>query len=104
MTVKMRQHVERMIARRLINDGLNAGYTISVNNGEDQTDPMDRLKLVLDEMFQTDEEHLVFHKDGKQVGWVYFVYGNGGWDVISDYTTNLEHIMRGAESLSDKFS
>ena len=25
--------------------------------------------------------------------WVWFVYGNDGWDVVCDYTINLESII-----------
>lgn len=37
-------------------------------------------------------------------GWVYVVMGNDGWDVISDYTTNLEPLMSGANRLAEKYS
>lgn len=29
----------------------------------------------------------------RPIGWVRFVYGNDGHDVISDYTTNLESVL-----------
>jgi len=32
---------------------------------------------------------------------VYFVLGNSGWDVISDYTTNLEALLAGANALAE---
>ena len=103
MSVKMRQLVERRIARRLIIDGLKAGYTIAVYDGGEVFGPFSSTKDILDKMFSVDCEHLLFYKDGTRVGWVYFVYGNDGWDVISDYTTNLEHIMAGASALADKY-
>ncbi len=105
-SVKMRQHVERLIAQALIKDGLAAGYAINVNNGGDKHEletPSTDAKVIEETMFATDEEHLIFYKDGKRVGWVWFVYGNSGWDVISDYTTNLEHIMAGANAESEKW-
>jgi hypothetical protein len=37
-------------------------------------------------------------------GWVLFIYGNDGWDVISDYTCNLEPIMGPANELSEQHS
>jgi hypothetical protein len=36
-------------------------------------------------------------------GWVRFVYGNDGWDVVSDYTTNLEPHMKNADKLADYY-
>ncbi len=106
MSIKMRQKVERKIASRLVKDGLAAGYSISVNNGgdEDEIESSRGYKTIMGAMFATDDEHLIFHKDGKRFGWVYFVYGNDGWDVIADYATNLEHIMAGADKISDQYS
>ncbi len=37
-----------------------------------------------------------------QIGWVRFIYGNDGWDVISDYTTNLEPVMKLVQPLIDR--
>lgn len=107
MSVKMRQEVERKIAEALIQQSLDAGYHISVNNGgdEDEIKPSHDKKKILDAMFATDEEHLIFYnEEGKRVGWVYFVYGNSGWDVISDYTTNLDHVMSEANKVSDHYA
>lgn len=104
MSAVMRREVERKIAEALINEGIAAGYSIMVNNGEECTDPSTDVNVVLEAMFSVDEEHLVFYKEGKRVGWVFFVYGNGGWDVICDYSTNLDPIMTEANKLSDHYS
>jgi len=37
-------------------------------------------------MFTTDDDCLIVVKDGKPFGWIQFIYGNDGYDVISDYT------------------
>lgn len=97
--VKLRQMVERRIARKVILEGKKHGYTFNVNNGGDTYElpgPTADHKIVLDTMFATDEEYLYFFKDGKRCGWVWFIYGNGngGLDVISDYTTNLEDVLK----------
>jgi len=103
-TITKRQRVERKIARRLILDGLAAGYTITVDNGEEQVlRQSTKCKAILDAMFSVDDERLIFHKDGEHIGWVWFVYGNDGWDVISDYSVSLEHIMAGANKLSEEY-
>lgn len=102
MSVVMRQEVERKIATAVIVQGLAAGYQIVVDNHEEQTPLLDNLDDVLKAMFQTDEEHLKFFREGER-GWVFFVYGNDGWDVINDYTTNLEHIMTEAQKISDHY-
>jgi len=90
MGVKMRQLVEREIATAVVNSLLAAGFAISVANGEDEIFSMGNADAVLKAMFLTDDEHLYAEKDGKAFGWVHLVYGNDGWDVMSDYTVNLE--------------
>ena len=105
MSATMRRIVEREIAAALIADGLAAGYAIAVNNGgdEDELPPSTDAEAILAAMFATDDEHLHFYKDGKRAGWVWFVYGNDGWDVISDYSTRLEHVMAGAQKVSARY-
>jgi hypothetical protein len=105
--IKARQRIERSIARRFILDALAAGYTIRVNDGTDDVaeehGPFNKVRDVLAAMFTVDQEHLILCRDGKRCGWVQFVYGNDGNDVIADYTTNLEPLMAGANALADKY-
>lgn len=92
MSVKMRQKVEREICTAVVDALLAAGFTISVDNGGDSnelSDSSDRV-AILAAMFLTDDEYLHAGKDGHPVGWVRFIYGNDGYDVMSDYTVNLE--------------
>jgi hypothetical protein len=108
MSVKMRQEVERKIVTRLLKDAVAAGYWISVDNGEDEpTKNSQNIRKILKFMFQCDEERIYLHASEDEPliyeGWVYLVYGNDGWDVIADYTTNLQHIMAGADKISDKY-
>lgn len=110
MTVKFRQHIERKIARATIKALLNAGFTLGVNDGEETvlrrcTDP----KTILAAMFSTDEDYLLVYegaaaggKKPPQIGGVRFIYGNDGWDVISDYTLNLEEALKPVCALSDR--
>jgi hypothetical protein len=102
--VAMRQ-VEKKIVRKVIKDALAAGYALTVHNGGDTVlEPSTNASEILETMFATDDEYLVYYKEGKRVGWVYFVYGNDGWDVVCDHTTNLEEVMQGATLLADKYS
>jgi hypothetical protein len=95
MSNKMRIEIERQVARRAIAALLAAGHEVSVHDGEEfalrrSRDP----KAILGAMFSTDEDELISHgAKGVGPGWVKFVYGNDGWDVISDYTTNLEKVL-----------
>ncbi len=103
MSVKWRQELERKIAKRVIADALKMGFTIDVNDGEEITvkASADR-KAILSAMMTTDEDYLILHR-GKEHGWVRFVYGNDGWDVVNDYSTNIDHVMAGANAMADKW-
>ena len=103
MSATMRRLVEKEIASALIDEALAAGYDISVFEGEYALKHSINREEILASMFSVDDEHLVMYKDGKKIGWVWFVYGNGGWDVISDYSTSLEPIMGGAVKVSQKY-
>lgn len=93
-----RQEMERRIAAEVIGCLFTAGFSITGNDGEEDylpncTDPV----ALLSQMFTTDQDRLyVFTKEGKGNGGVWFVYGNDGWDVVSDYTVNLETVLRPA--------
>lgn len=90
---RSRIRCEERIAKRIIRDMLKAGYSISVNDGEETTLLKSKnLKAIIEAMFTTDEDYLLITKQGFK-GWVRFIYGNDGWDVVNDYTTNLEPIM-----------
>lgn len=93
MNVEKRQRIERRIAREAIKGLLAEGYKISVFDGEEtvltkSVDPAAIEKA----MFSTDEDQFHVERDGgekPETGWVLFVYGNDGWDVIADNTVNL---------------
>jgi hypothetical protein len=97
-----RQDVERKIARKIIEDAIAAGYTIDVFDGEDYPlkDSAD-VEAILGAMFSTDDDRLYLCK-GKSVGWVWLIYGNSGWDVISDHTISIEDVLQGAVKLSEE--
>lgn len=90
MSVKMRQIVEKEICTAVVDALLKAGFRISVDNGDDETNAFSSKPTIIKHMFLTDDERLYVYLAGKCFGWVYFVYGNDGYDVISDYTINLE--------------
>lgn len=99
-----RINVEQKIVRKIVKALLKAGYFLRT---DEQTHdprpniPTDSAEEILKEMMEVDDEFLGVWKPqditlgmtGRPMGWVRFVYGNDGWDVISDYTTNLEAII-----------
>lgn len=106
MTIKTRQKIERQIARQVVRSALECGFTVSVLNGGDSPEisKSSDFDKIVGVMFATDEEVLKIYHDDKFVGAVQFVYGNDGWDVIADYHTILEPILKKALALADKFA
>lgn len=110
VNVRIRTAIEKAIAEQCVTDLLTAGYELAVNNGGDE----DEVKVtngltektargrILSGMFATDDEYLRVYENGKPVGWVHFVYGNDGVDVISDYTVNLEEVLTGSLRMADR--
>lgn len=112
MSIKMRQLVEKEIAGAVIDALLKAGFVVSVDNGDNsggvasaasnfqyELANSTNKKEILKSMFLTDEDRLYTNKldehgnSTSPYGWVYFIYGNDGWDVITDYTVNLESLI-----------
>ena len=111
MSVKMRRHVEREIVTAAIRGLLDAGHDLSVFDTEEFQILNSRdADAVLAAMMGADEEWL--YADSRPVnearrecfGWVRFIYGNDGWDVINDYTTNLEDALKPANERAEFWS
>ena len=118
MQVKIRQVIERAIATQFVRDALAAGYRLSVSleRGYD-TDEMllgstDEAEI-LEAMFAGDDCHvfiqaaegpLLIDNNIADLGWVYFVMGNNGTDVICNSLSNVltESLLSGAEALANK--
>ena len=108
--LRNRIRIEEQIAERCIVDLLAAGYSLGVHDGEEITiHHSTDSAAVKAEMFNTDEVRLLVYKtDGPQgkrdwFGWVFFVYGNDGWDVINDNTCNLEDALEGVTKYAESF-
>lgn len=94
--VKARQRIEIHIAHALLTAAIAQGFTVRVSQGDADMEPMrSTVDEAMADLFACDDDRMYVFRDGKRVGWVYLVYGNDGWDVISDYTTNLESLMEG---------
>ncbi len=93
--------VEAELVTRAVDAFLAAGYLLQADVNEDPRPekPTGDRGAILAEMMEVDDEFLGvwFGRpaggDLRPDAWVRFVYGNDGWDVISDYTTNLESIL-----------
>lgn len=98
--VRPRCRMELQIVDKLLELAKAAGYAMKIIQYEEEGEktPED----VKDALFNLDEAHLEFYKDGKRVGWVFLVFGNDGFDLISDYTCRLEEFLKPAIELSGR--
>lgn len=104
MDVAKRQEMERQIVRKVIDDALAAGYSLDVWDGEeDAISNSTDAEAIFATMFACDEEWIYFRKNGEApMGWVYFIYGECGHDVINNYTCKLEDDLKGVFELADQ--
>jgi len=120
MSVKMRQEVERKIISAFVNSAMAAGYrlAVSLERGYDIDEMLlgsRDLDKILEEATAGDESHIFVQpaegptaQDGCVIslGHVYLVFGNDGWDVVSDYSANAltERLLVDANKISDQYS
>lgn len=88
--VRRRQRTEETIVLAAAVALIDAGYYLGVNDGEETTIHHSRdIAAIQKALFTTDEDYLYVYKlatGGKRPdSWVRCVYGNDGYDVISDY-------------------
>lgn len=102
-----RINLEHAIVRRTVKALLAAGYALATDEGEHRffgpVCPTTSYRGIIKQLAEVDEEHLgvftVEEANGetrvcKPFAWVHFVYGNDGWDVMSNYTLNLEDVLK----------
>jgi len=87
------QAAERQIVEAVVDRALHLGYSLTVwNGGEEPTLDVnvDRTQI-LEAMFEAAEERLILREaNGDYLGFVRLVYGANGYDVVADYSFNLE--------------
>lgn len=95
--------MERRIVKAVVYSLTRAGFQLQTDDGEEKSCWLTDPELVLSLCFGVDDLWLIARRssDGKR-GWVRLVYGNDGWDVLSDYTVNLETELGPANRLSDR--
>ena len=110
MSIELKRNVEREIVQMAVNSLILAGYTIAVKSGDQvQQRRTNRVDAIMRAIQSSDEDTLVVCKfdtlndQWNSYGYVYLVYGNDGWDVISDNTVNLEKDLAPATQLAEKF-
>lgn len=98
--------MERRIAFKIVELALADGHTVSVSDGEEFTVKRSRDKEALRAaLFTTDEDLIVVRNAaGDKLGWFQMIYGNDGYDVVSDYSANdySESLYKRMEPMIDK--
>lgn len=105
--IRARIIIERAVIRHAAQALIAAGCALSVDYGEDDGFEVDKstdLNEVMKAIGACDEEWLRVYKDGKNLGSIFFVYGNDGWDVISDYHTSLESLLESTNAFAETLS
>jgi hypothetical protein len=97
--------MELAIANKIVDDALATNYTISVYDGEDWCLKRSSNKAeIIEALNSTGWDQLKFRdSEGVYVGVVALIWGNAGWELISDYTVSpaMEDLLKGANELSD---
>ena len=114
MNVDQRQRIEQEIARAAATGLIEAGYSISVFDSEEivlkRSTNVERIVEAMfstdEAMFSTDEDYFYAYRpeETERAGYVHFVYGNEGWNVISDNSLSLEPALEAATALSESYA
>jgi hypothetical protein len=101
--IKARARMEASIVLRLLETLIAAGYSVSVDDGDGdaQSGTVEKLAGII---FSVDASLVEVCRGRKWIGTVSLVLGNDGWDVISDYTTSLEDIIKPANDYADRLA
>jgi hypothetical protein len=101
--------IEREVTMRAVEALTAAEYLVSVYDGEEY--PLTRSSCVpalMRSVGTVDDEYLEVwtrgtgpHNPPRSKGWIRLVYGNDGYDVISDYTVNLESVLEPVNAYAD---
>lgn len=96
--------IDHKIIETAIDSLLAAGYAVRVNDGEEVClgSSGDKAEIFA-ALFSTGEDYLIPLKANHACGWIRLIYGNEPGVVISDYTTNLEEVLKAANELANDF-
>jgi hypothetical protein len=97
------QQMERKIVRRIIREAIAIGGTVSLHDGEAWAVVTSaREREIMEHVGSTDTQTLLIRdRNGERMGRVYLIFGNDGYDVVSDYSVSLEWFMKSVNEYSD---
>ena len=93
---------ERGMATRLVRAAIHAGYTVSVNDGEEWTVRRSTAEReILAALGSTELDYVRFYRGDDSVGTAMLIWGNDetGEELVADYTDNsdMEALVQQAE-------
>lgn len=102
-TVKNRVAMEKRILKSAVEELINHGFTITIRHEGEPTgiNASTDVSAIIEEAHGVDECQIDV-KSPTANGAVFFVYGNDGYDIICDYTMNLEPYLVKTFALADK--
>lgn len=83
--------------RKIVMAAIANGLSVGVNDGEETVLTHSKnVPTIMRALFSTDEDYLLFYKENEKghFAWVRLIYGNGPDEVVNDYSTNIEYIMK----------
>ncbi len=91
------REIETEILRRTVEAllAIPGATGLNVDDGGDEfaLEDCTDFDQIRDACFAVDECRVYASKGQRVSQWVFFVWGNEGWDAICDYTTNLEETL-----------
>ena len=100
VAVRPRARMELKIVNQLLRSAKAAGYKLKVYEYEEDGETGYDVKAAI---FNLDEARVeVYNAEDRRIGTILLVMGNDGYDVISDYTTNLEGFLAECDALADE--
>lgn len=104
MSRKLEIELEKRICEKVVDCLLKAGFSVSVNDGENLVlgESIDKQEIMR-AVFSTDEDILIAHKEREADKFIYFMWGSGE-SVIHDYSTILEPIIKEALDFAESYA
>lgn len=102
--MNFRMQAEREITLATIQAALARGYTLhGVDIGEGR-ELCATVEKAMELAFEGDEANITLtHPAHEGFSWIYIVLGNSGWDVVSDYTIDLDEAVKATDALVEKW-
>ena len=90
-----RAGIEFEVARRLIETLNESGYSIAIeDHSSEESTPATDIFETLRALFDTDEAYLTVKRGESEQSFILLVFGNDGYDLISDYGMSLESVLQ----------